>query len=105
MTYWRMQMHPAKPNEAVRHCVASLAAGYIGLDFFHNVGDLMTVQQSTLYGLRRLNLAAPVGFSGIRESTPSHRADGYPPGAPPSVGACFRRATSCRRDSDTAVLR
>jgi len=48
MTYWRMQLHPAKPSEAVRHCVESLAAGYIGLDFEYDVGDLMKTTQEKL---------------------------------------------------------
>jgi hypothetical protein len=48
MTYWRMQLHPAEPGEAVAHCVASLAAGYIGLDFATDVGDLLTVEQTAL---------------------------------------------------------
>ena len=33
MTYWRMQVHPASPGDAVAHTIESLAAGYIGLDF------------------------------------------------------------------------
>ena len=40
MTYWRMQLHPAEPGRAMEHIVTSLAAGYIGLDFDHDVGDL-----------------------------------------------------------------
>jgi hypothetical protein len=43
-----MQLHPANPEEAVRHCVESLAAGYIGLDFGEDVGDLMSTNQSAL---------------------------------------------------------
>ncbi len=48
MTYWRMQLHPAEPGEAVQHCVRSLAAGYIGLDFGTDVGDLMQTTQGRL---------------------------------------------------------
>ncbi len=48
MTYWRMQLHPADPGEAVRHTVESLAAGYIGLDFPTEVGDILTLVQSAL---------------------------------------------------------
>ena len=40
MAYWRMQLHPDNASEAVRHAVQSLAAGYIGLDFAEDVGDL-----------------------------------------------------------------
>ncbi len=48
MTYWRIQLHPDKPGEALKHCVESLAAGYIGLDFAAKVGDLKKTTQSTL---------------------------------------------------------
>ncbi len=48
MTYWRMQLHPDKPGEALKHSVESLAAGYIGLDFAAQVGDLMETTQSAL---------------------------------------------------------
>jgi len=47
MTYWRMQLHPAAPGEALWYTVQSLAAGYIGLDFDTNepdVGDLLSPQ-------------------------------------------------------------
>src|ERR1700739_3826920 len=40
MAYWRMQLHPNEHEEAIRHAVESLAAGYIGLDFSEDVGDL-----------------------------------------------------------------
>jgi hypothetical protein len=43
-----MQIHPASPQEAVKHTIESLAAGYIGLDFAGEVGDLHTIQQSSL---------------------------------------------------------
>ena len=48
MTYWRMQLHPSESGEAVRHTVESLAAGYIGLDFATDVGDLLTVDRGSL---------------------------------------------------------
>lgn len=48
MAYWRMQIHPGDPEQAVRHTVESLAAGYIGLDFSKDVSDLMTIDQSDL---------------------------------------------------------
>lgn len=47
MTYWRMQLHPARPGQAIKYCAESLAAGYIGLDF-EDVGDLMTKSQDGL---------------------------------------------------------
>lgn len=40
MTYWRMQLHPNQPGEATRHAVESLSAGFIGLDFAEDFGDL-----------------------------------------------------------------
>jgi hypothetical protein len=48
MTYWRMQLHPDEAGESVKNCVESLAAGYIGLDFAVDVGDLMTAAQTNL---------------------------------------------------------
>lgn len=33
MAYWRMQLHPSQPGEAIQHAVTSLAANFIGLDF------------------------------------------------------------------------
>jgi hypothetical protein len=48
MTYWRMQLHPSQPGKAFKHSVTSLAAGYIGLDFSRDVGDLLEVKQSSL---------------------------------------------------------
>ena len=48
MTYWRMQLHPSSSEEAVAHTVRSLAAGYIGLGFAAEVGDLLTTEQSAL---------------------------------------------------------
>src|SRR5688500_3896340 len=48
MTYWRMQLHPAESEGAVRHTVACLTAGYIGLDFSEDVPDLLTTTQDVL---------------------------------------------------------
>lgn len=48
MTYWRMQLHPASSGNAVQHTIESLAAGYIGLDFSSDAGDLLVAQQSAL---------------------------------------------------------
>lgn len=48
MTYWRMQLHPSESGQAIRHCVNSLAVGYIGLDFESDVGDLLTINQTSL---------------------------------------------------------
>jgi hypothetical protein len=43
-----MQVHPASPQIAVKHTVESLTAGYIGLDFADEVGDLFETEQSVL---------------------------------------------------------
>src|SRR2546425_5470915 len=48
MTYWRMQLHPSTSGKAVKHAVESLAAGYIGLGFGSDVGDLLLADQSAL---------------------------------------------------------
>ena len=40
MTYWRMQLHPNDPDRAMHYTSRSLAAGFIGLDFIKEVGDL-----------------------------------------------------------------
>ena len=48
MTHWRMQLHPADPRWAGHHAVHSLAAGFIGLDFENDVGDLTRASQSSL---------------------------------------------------------
>src|SRR5260221_8061631 len=48
MTYWRMQVHPAMPEDAVKHTIESLVAGYIGLDFASEVGDLVQTEQRLL---------------------------------------------------------
>lgn len=39
-TMWRMQLHPAEPEKSTQCCVESLAAGFIGLDFSEDIGDL-----------------------------------------------------------------
>jgi len=48
MAYWRMQLHPNDAEEAVRHSVESLVAGYIGLDFSVDVGDLFSTTKDQL---------------------------------------------------------
>lgn len=47
-TYWRMQLHPADPSESTKCCVESLAAGFIGLDFGKDVGDLRKADLTAL---------------------------------------------------------
>ncbi len=48
MTYWRMQVHPGDSGNAIKHTVASISTGYIGLDFVIDVPDLLTVTQEAL---------------------------------------------------------
>ena len=48
MTLWRMQLHPNLPGEATKHAIESVAAGYIGLDFKWDVGDLTRADYDAL---------------------------------------------------------
>jgi hypothetical protein len=43
-----VQLHPSEPHLAAQHAYQSLAAGFIGLDFITDVGDLMRTEQSQL---------------------------------------------------------
>jgi hypothetical protein len=48
MQYWRMQLHPGMPENATRFAVESIAAGFIGLDFLVDPGDLRLAERSAL---------------------------------------------------------
>jgi hypothetical protein len=48
MTFWRMQLHPADSKRSVRLAAESLSAGFIGLDFKKDVGDLTRAQKADL---------------------------------------------------------
>lgn len=57
MAYWRIQLHPSEPREALRYTVRTLAANRIGLDFglvpgptpaADAVGDLLRVSPASL---------------------------------------------------------
>jgi hypothetical protein len=48
MNYWRMQLHPADPQRAGFHAAQSLCAGFIGLDFEQDEGDLMRATRQNL---------------------------------------------------------
>lgn len=48
MTYWRMQVHPGDSDNAIKHTVESISAGYIGLDFATDIPDLKMIQQDAL---------------------------------------------------------
>ena len=43
MNYWRMQLHPCASGSAAVHATQSLSAGFIGLDFNDDCGDLSKV--------------------------------------------------------------
>jgi hypothetical protein len=43
-----MQLHPTDSQNAVKHCIESLAAYYIGLDFDENLGDLTKIRKEKL---------------------------------------------------------
>ncbi len=43
-----MQLHPAEPGDAIGYAAESLAAGFIGLDFRTDVGDLLEASQGDL---------------------------------------------------------
>ncbi|MCW1917042.1 hypothetical protein OJ996_25860 [Luteolibacter sp. GHJ8] len=42
MRYWRMQLHPCDSSRATQYACRSLCAGYIGLDFLTEAGDLLS---------------------------------------------------------------
>ncbi|HEX2839558.1 MAG TPA: hypothetical protein VHN77_15680 [Phycisphaerales bacterium] len=48
MAFWRMQLHPSDPDGAMGHTVNSIAAGFIGLDFDDDPGDLRNLDPSIL---------------------------------------------------------
>jgi hypothetical protein len=48
MNYWRMQLHPSESNIAVKHSITCLAAGYIGLDFGYDTGNLLNIKKEDL---------------------------------------------------------
>jgi hypothetical protein len=101
MTYWRMQLHPASPGDAVAHAISSLAAGYVGLDFAGEVGDLLTIEKSSLpqnqkdywafaHEMQEDDLVLVVAhhfpFALARVSGPYN----YIRSVAPEIGVCFR---------------
>ena len=48
MTSWRMQLHPKAPGGSARHAAESLSAGFVGLDFKWDVGDLCRAKYDEL---------------------------------------------------------
>jgi hypothetical protein len=57
MRYWRMQIHPDEPRNAVRDTITTLAAGYIGMDVPGDVRDLATALPKALSAAQRDALA------------------------------------------------
>ena len=58
MAYWRMQLHPSDAGSGMRHAVESLSAGFIGLGFTSDPGDLLLVTDpSTIVQRQRDYLA------------------------------------------------
>jgi hypothetical protein len=46
--HWRMQLHPTEPKLASFYASQSLSAGFIGLDFSRDVGDLFKTTKDEL---------------------------------------------------------
>ena len=46
--YWSMQLHPADPQSAMKYAVESVGAGFVGLDFKGEPGDLRGVKRESL---------------------------------------------------------
>lgn len=53
MQYWRMQLHPAESTTATAHAVQSVAAGFIGLDFEGDAGDLRKADSANVKSSER----------------------------------------------------
>ena len=50
MTHWRMQLHPGGSREGTKSAAESLSAGFIGLDFGEDPGDLTRLPAGELSG-------------------------------------------------------
>lgn len=57
MNYWRMQLHPNEPESAAYCASQSIAAGFIGLDFATDVGDLLAEEHQDILGTQKDYLA------------------------------------------------
>lgn len=51
--YWRMQLHPSESANAMAHAVQSIGAGFIGLDFLGDPGDLRRADPATVKSTER----------------------------------------------------
>jgi len=57
MNYWRMQLHPNEPEIATFYASQSVAAGFIGLDFATEVGDLLAEEHQNILASQKDYLA------------------------------------------------
>jgi len=57
MTYWRMQLHPNEAESAAHYTSKSIAAGFIGLDFATEVGDLLAEEHQNILDTQKDYLA------------------------------------------------
>ena len=59
MAYWRMQLHPSDSPSAMRYAVESLGAGFVGLDFEEDLGDIRRLDPAKVAETQRdyLNFA------------------------------------------------
>lgn len=48
MNYWRMQLHPDDSKNSGYYANQSIAAGFIGLDFATEVGDLLSEENQAI---------------------------------------------------------
>ena len=48
MNYWRMQLHLNEPENSAFYASQSIAAGFIGLDFATEVGDLLAEEHQNI---------------------------------------------------------
>ncbi|QYK48313.1 MAG: hypothetical protein KF838_00330 [Phycisphaeraceae bacterium] len=48
MNYWRMQLHPSDPARSAAHAIRSVSAGFIGLDFESDVGDMRRISRESV---------------------------------------------------------
>jgi len=53
MNYWRMQLHPDDSENAGYYANQSIAAGFIGLDFATDVGDLLSDAQQDILSTQK----------------------------------------------------
>lgn len=57
MKYWRMQLHPDDGEKSALYSHQSIAAGFIGLDFATEAGDLLADSQKDVLTSQRVYLS------------------------------------------------